>query len=173
MNDDTKNMLNQLNVEMTDTIFSKFEDYEAAKIAPLYSNYVYKNYYNFIHKNRNLDDVKRIILIIEKSKWNTRSKEKILSELVDDEYFKKLSYLYQLSLDLAIKRATDDNLKPTISVKESQNNIDIMVSLLEKVEAFNVDFSKKYISEAMLNYAYACGLTNTCSLEVGNYYGRK
>lgn len=141
-----------------------------------YIDYLKKNYLNF---DLNLDNKKpeelvKLFIDLEKSKWQDMNREAKLSELLKDPAFENIKYIsntgykYAKSmLDKKFETGVDVVLQPVIDEQRAQESIDMLNRYFEQVRDFNKNIANYYISEGSIDFQYASGITENMSLRIG------
>lgn len=157
-------LINNIYEEMISTILQGFNDSEFGEVTASYREYLIKNYGN---KQGDIDKLKAAILSIERDKWKDKDKKNKQMNLFNDVYLERLGYLSNLALKLAKGRfyGNEDN---AISTDEVLEYIKLMKEYASLVREFNRGIADVYLSEGILDFQYAIGLSNNMSLRLGH-----
>lgn len=132
--------------------------------------YFYKEYLDKLYSSnvKNIDEYEKLkdrFLKLEISKWSSIPKGVKQGLLIRDEFLNRLGYLSDLGLKYAISKLKGESID--LTEEQAKKYISDMKLLVDKVRDFNSDLAKTYLSEGILDFMYASGLTNNKSLRVG------
>lgn len=129
-----------------------------------YLEYLNRIYSNYKLPNKNSDDILNGLLKLEELKWKNSVQSVKLSSLLTDSAFENIQYILNVSEEYANKRIdpnnVEGNLTPVIGEEQAKRNIEMLNFHLKSVREFNKEFARQLVSRAIINYKYACGLSD-------------
>ena len=151
--------------EMINVILKDINE-EREEIAQNYLSFLSKVYGDKEINKENYDKMHNIILGIEKRRWDNSTVNERLSYFSSDKSFSIIQELSKKAYSLA--NLSRQNNEITISKKEVDYYINLMIQELDKVKDFNKSEAERMVSESILDFKYASGNHNRSSFRIGH-----
>lgn len=141
-----------------------------------YIEYLKKIYLNFDLKlgNKKTEELVSIFVDLEKSKWQDTNADAKLSELLNDPAFENIKYIsntgYKYAKSMINKKfgaGVETLLQPVIEESKAKESIEMLNTYCEQVRDFNKTIATYYVSEGIIDFLYASGITENTSLRIG------
>ena len=142
-------------------ILKDFNNEEINEIKEGYLKYLKLHYEDTID-GKQLDKAKKVFPNIEISNFKNLKKEEKKRLLLDDNALEKIKYFSHYANTYAQYRM--DNDKCIISEEQANNFIVQMGNECKKVRSFNKSLAENLLSESIVDFQYAAGLTDNMSL---------
>lgn len=130
--------------------------------------------YSKIDVNSNYELAKEALIEIEVSKWKDTTAAIRLSEFVMDKAMDDIRYISNNGFKYAqarINQSENDNVLPaTIEINKCEEAKLMLEKLLTQVKGFNEELARYYVSEGILDFEFASGMTNDMSLRIGRIF---
>ena len=158
-------MIQKIYEETLPIVLNDVEAEFVESITASYLAYLQNNYSSVVVDYDKKNKFCSAYIKLEASKWRNSSVGLKKSVLLVDEALSKLGTLSNTALVHAQNRL----LKNEISITEERANegIALMQEAIPLVKSFNQDLANFYLSEGIMDFSYACGITDNMSLRVG------
>lgn len=153
------------------TVLSNISDNYHDEVIRTYNNYLIKHYEKYNSSNSNIINA---FVELEISKWKDIDESAKLSLLLDDKAMDKIREIASLGFDYAKKRfeyeRNNFNNESIISidVKKANENIDELNNLIKEVREFNSVVASKIVTDAIMDFQYACGENVVASANIAH-----
>ena len=156
---------------LVNDITKNIPDVDKEEVSINYLDYLYKMYYNEQVNKNDIEIALKTVLRIEKIKWEKCNYIYILQRFKKDESFNTISSISKDGFKLA-SLSIQNNNEVTISLKEANQNIDVLINELKKVLDFNRKEAKRLVSEGILDFKYASGNNEVMSFRLSHIESR-
>jgi len=165
INSEIQKMINQLFSTTLDQLLSDIPSEFKAEMQSAYSQHLIKRYGEVTLPDANkTDDYVTTLVNRELREWGSSSPEMKMSAFLKDEFLDKIGAIAEQGFSYASKKLIDQT---TISPETAKQNIEMLKQYLPQVRSFNVLLAQSYVSEGILDFQYAAGLTENISLRLG------
>lgn len=142
---------------------------ELEEISTAYYNYILNLYSD--NNGSNYEKLKEICINIEMKNWSNKSVILRKKLLLTDNYYDKLIYLSNIGLKNAnirlLNEINNDNKPIEITETQAKENIKLMKEYVNMVKDYNKQEALMILSEGLIDYDYALGLTDNRSFRLG------
>lgn len=162
-------IINLIYDNLLEIVLQDFSYEERDIIAKAYKAYLIDSYSNLIRNNSDDDGkVTQVILNMERIKWLNQTQDIKKSNLLKDEMLDKLGYLSNLALKYAMAKLQGKLDEINITEEQASSYIEMMREYAKNVLPFNKSIADTYLSEGILDFQYAVGLSSNMSLRLGH-----
>ncbi len=141
-----------------------------------YKGYLKNNYLNFDLSigGKKPEELAILFADLEKSKWHDLDSDAKLSELLSDPAFDNIKYISNTGFKYAesmlskkFETGAEIIVQPVIEKEKALESIEMLNRCYEQVRDFNKDIANYYVSEGIIDFQYASGITENMSLRIG------
>ena len=144
-----------------DVVLKDFSNDEIDEVKKNYLEYLKLHYKGTIDEDQ-IEKAKQVFPGIEINNFKNLKKEEKQRLLLEDEALERLEYFSHYANTYALYRM--DNDKCAISEEQANNYLVQMGKEFKKVRSFNKHIAENLLSESIVDFQYAAGLTNNMSL---------
>ena len=144
---------------------------EKQEMCNAYYEHISYTYSDKMKFNTDYEKLKNICIDIEKKSWTNKSVILRKKLLFKDDYYTRLIYLSDIGLKNAnirlLNEINNDNKPIEITKEIASNNMELMTQYSEMVRDFNKQDALMILSEGLLDYNYALGISDNKSFRIG------
>lgn len=162
-------MIKEIYVKTIDIVLNNTDGQYKDELIKSYQNYLERGYLNLDTLEQSYEEILPIFLDYEISYWQSMSPEAKLSRLLSDIAYEKILEISNLGYDCAMRKINHNNIENFFPIdRETANkSIEFLTSLITQVKEFNKVPAEDSVSEGILDFQFAAGLSKVKSLRIG------
>ncbi|MDE6285273.1 MAG: hypothetical protein K2M17_05960 [Bacilli bacterium] len=135
------------------------------ELAEAYKSYLFQTYESLEVAPEKYDATLEVLSKTLVSQWGILPENHKMQELLKDEAMQDIRELSYKGLEYARLKISE---KQILSTELANQAIQQLESVVDKVKPYNQNLAKELISEGILDYMYAAGLSENTSLRLGH-----